>query len=103
MPHVSDLTDTEWALVEPLLADAARRRSTAAEAADERAVLDAVLYVLHAQCPWPELPPSYPACKTVAGRFEEWRRDGTWGKVYCLLHLNWCATRGREAAEAPRS
>jgi putative transposase len=71
----SDLTDEQWALIEPHLPDApggGRPRKT-----DPRDVLDAILYILRTGCQWRYLPGDLPPKSTVWRDFDRWRRDGT--------------------------
>lgn len=72
----SDTTDTEWALLKPLMPEPAgigRPRTT-----DLRAVVNAILYVLATGCQWRALPKDFPPRSTVQGYFYRWRNDGTW-------------------------
>lgn len=72
----SDMTDAEWALLEPLMPEPAgigRPRTT-----DLRDVLNAILYVLATGCQWRALGKDFPPRSTVQGYFYRWRDDGTW-------------------------
>lgn len=71
--YASDLTDAEWALLEPLLPPP---RSTGRPRAwPMREVLNAIFYVLRAGCPWRMLPESFPPRQTVYGWFLRLRDD----------------------------
>ena len=61
--YPSDLTDQEWALIEPLIPPAKRggRRRTV----DVREVMNGVLYVLGTGCQWRALPKDLPPKSTV--------------------------------------
>jgi putative transposase len=75
----SDTTEAEWALLKPLMPEAAgigRPRTT-----DLRAVIDAILYVLGTGCQWRALPKDFPPRSTVQGYFYRWRDDGTWHSI----------------------
>jgi hypothetical protein len=52
--YASDLTDAEWALIEPHMA-AAKRLGRPRET-ELRAVLDAILYIARSGCQWRMLP-----------------------------------------------
>lgn len=97
-PYTSDLSDEQWALVEPLIPPArpgGRPRST-----DVRAVVDAVLYVLKNGCQWRDLPHDFgPDWHTVYAYFAAWNDDGTWARIYDVLHRRWRREHGR--AETP--
>ena len=75
--YPSDITDAQWALIEPHIPaepGGGRPRKT-----DMRDVLDAVLYILRTGCQWRYLPVDFPPKSTVWRYFDQWRRDGTLG------------------------
>jgi hypothetical protein len=65
--YASDLTDTEWSLVEPLLPEPCRLGRP--RTVDFRAVLDGLLYILASGCQWRALPRDFPPRSTVQGYF----------------------------------
>ena len=74
-PYPSDLSDAEWALLEPLLASLERRGRPPKWST--RRIADAVFYLLRSGCAWRMLPREYPPWqKTVYYHFRKWRRDG---------------------------
>jgi putative transposase len=75
-PYPSDLTDAEWALLEPLVPpaqDLGRPRKT-----DLREVINAISYRNRNGCTWRALPRDFPPWRTVYNYFQQWRDDGTW-------------------------
>ena len=52
--YASDLTDAEWALIEPLMPVA--KRLGRPRATELRSVLDAILYIARTGCEWRMLP-----------------------------------------------
>src|SRR5216684_1372071 len=81
--YPSDITDAQWALIEPHLPPdpgGGRPRKT-----DMRDVLDAVLYILRTGCQWRYLPVDFPPKSTVWRYFDQWRRDGTLDTIHDLL------------------
>ena len=91
--YPSDLTDQQWALIEPHLPPApigGRPRST-----DMRDVLDAIFYILRTGCQWRYLPSDLPPRSTVWRYFDRWRRDGTLDAIHDRLR------RKARAAEKP--
>ena len=72
-----DLTDEQWALLEPHLP-----RSPAGKAgrpwADHRRVVNAVLWRTRAGASWRDLPSGYGPWKTAYNRHRRWSGDGTW-------------------------
>ena len=83
--YPSDLTDEEWALVEPLLPPERK--------VSRRAVLDAILYVLTTGCQWRQLPKDLPPKSTVHDYLIDWQSDGTLARIHLALY-----TKARELA-----
>lgn len=78
-----DLTDQEWALLEPLLPDQRRRKARPWK--DHRQVVNGVLWRTRTGSPWRDLPESYGCWKTVYNRHRRWSADGTWAHVLSEL------------------
>src|SRR6266508_1058647 len=74
-PYGSDLTDQEWAILQPLLP--APVPAGAPRTTDLREVVNAILYRLHNGCAWHALPHDFPPEGTVRDYFHQWRRSGT--------------------------
>jgi len=74
-----DLTDEQWARLEPLLPGQDRRRG--GQWVDHRRVIDGVLWRTRTGSPWRDLPGSYGNWKTVYNRHRRWSGDGTWRAV----------------------
>jgi DNA-binding LacI/PurR family transcriptional regulator/transposase len=81
--HPCDLTDAEWAILEPLLPhDRAQGRGRRREI-NLRQVLNALRYRLLAQCSWRGLPADWGLpWKTVHDYYRRFQHDGTWTKIY---------------------
>jgi len=94
----TDLTDEQWALVEPLLP---RRARTGRPRADLREVLNAVLYLNRTGCQWRLLPRDFPPWSTVHTHYRRWRADGTLDGVHDALRQNVRKKAGRHPS--PRS
>ena len=75
--YPSDLTDEEWALVEPFIPPA--KRGGRKRTVDVREVLNGILYVLATCCPWRALPKDLPPRSTVHGYLTLWAWDGALG------------------------
>jgi putative transposase len=90
--YPSDITDSQWRLIEPLIPvyPGGRPRKT-----DLRDVVDAVFYVLRTGCQWRYLPKDFPPKSTVWRYFDEWRHDGTLERIHDALR------RKVRAAEKP--
>jgi transposase len=94
--YPSDLTDAEWALVEPLVPPAkhgGRKRSV-----DVREVLNGIFYVLSTGCQWPALPKDLPPKSTVYDYFDLWEWDGTLERIHHELYVAVREHEGREAS-----
>jgi len=94
--YPSDLTDGEWAIVEPLIPPArhgGRKRSV-----DTREVLNAIFYVLWTGCQWKALPKDLPPKSTVHDYLELWNWDGTLERIHHALYVAVREKEGREAS-----
>src|SRR5713226_1959980 len=94
--YASDLTEAEWALIEPSMPATkplGRPRET-----DLRAVLDAILYIARTGCQWRMLPKDFPPFTTVQGYFYDWRDNGLFERINFELLLQAREAAGREAS-----
>ncbi len=94
--YATDMTDAEWALIEPFLPPAKRGgwpRTTVL-----RDVVNALLYLLRGGCPWRMLPGDFPPRSTVQRYFYAWRDDGTWRRINHYLVMAAREADGREAS-----
>ena len=78
-----DLTDEQWAVLEPLLPDRTPRRG--GRWIDHRPVVDGVIWRTRTGAPWRDLPPAYGHWQTVYDRHRRWSADGTWDRVLQTL------------------
>ena len=94
--YPSDVTDAEWALIEPLIPAAkrgGRRRKT-----DMRQTFNAVMYLLSTGCQWRYLPKDFPPQGTVRRYFDAWSWRGGLGRMHDALYEFCRAQEGREAS-----
>ena len=77
-----ELTDQAFTGVRPLLA-ADRRRGRPCR--DHRQVLGGIIWKLHTDRPWRDVPERFGPWQTCYGRLRRWQRDGTWPRVWALL------------------
>ena len=89
--YPSDVTDEEWALIEPHLPP--QRKGRRHPAPDRRDVLDAILYILTTGCQWRQLPKDFSSKSTVNRYLLDWDYDGVLARIYHVLY-----TAAREAA-----
>jgi transposase len=92
----SDLTDAEWAVLEPLLPPPSPvgRPPTW----PMRTIVEAIFYVLRGGVPWRMLPPCFPPRQTVYGWFAAFRDAGVWEAVNHHLVMLDRERAGREAS-----
>ena len=92
-PYRSDLSDAEWALVEPELTAwraprLARKVSSGSQPVHAlREIVNAILYVNRTGCAWEYLPHDLPPFKTVYGYFAAWRDEGVAERIHDLLSV----------------
>jgi putative transposase len=92
--YPSDLTDEQWAILEPLIPPAkpgGRPRSV-----DIREVINAIFYVDRTGCQWRALPHDFPPWSTVWSYFRTFRNDGTWERIHTALREQVRVKQGRE-------
>ena len=94
--YPSDLSDAQWALLEPLLAPEPAHPGRPRRV-PRREIVEAILYVLRTGCQWRYLPEGFPNWQTVYWYFRRWRDDGTWERANDLLRRRLRVQLGREA------
>lgn len=92
--YPTDLTDAEWAILEPLVPPP---KSGGRPARERREILDAIGYVVRTGCAWRCLPHDFPPWQTVYHYFRLWRVDGTWERIHDALREQARQTAGRAA------
>jgi putative transposase len=93
----SDLTDAEWAVLEPLLP--ARSHRGRPPVWSYRDIVEALLYLLRGGLPWRMLPPgAFPPMTTVQHYFYRWRDIGLWPSINHALLMMAREAVGREAS-----
>jgi transposase len=78
----TDVTDAQWEIIQPML-PAAKRRGR--PRTDLRRVVNAILYIVKAGCPWSLLPHDFPKYKTVFHIFRAWVRENLWERLNARL------------------
>jgi transposase len=93
--YPSDVSEEEWAIVEPMIPDArpgGRGRETSM-----REVFNAIRYVDRTGCQWRMLPKDFPPHTTVYRYFWEWSRYGVLDRIHQELLEKCRQACGREA------
>src|SRR5436189_2799936 len=91
--YLTDFTDDQWALIEPLIPVNAVGRP---RKVDMREVFNAILYIIRSGCQWDLLPHDLPAKSTVYDHFAQWRDDGTWQRIMDALRQKIRTADGRD-------
>ena len=96
--YPSDLTDAEWAHIEPLIPPGkpggGKRRVAI------RAVINGVMYILSTGCQGRALPKDVPPRSTVHDYLGLWNWDGTLDRIHHALSLKCREKAAREASPA---
>src|SRR5438093_11779690 len=80
--YISDLTDAQWAIVEPMIPPAKQStRGGRPRKVDMREVLNTLFYLNRSGCQWEMLPHDLLPKSTVYDYFSQWRDDGTWQAI----------------------
>ena len=79
----TDLSDEQWAILQPLLPPASQRGRP--RELELRAVINAILYVVVGGIQWRLLPHDYPAWPSVYYYFRTWRDTGKWQRLHDTL------------------
>ena len=94
--YPSDLTDAEWAHIEPLIPPAkhgGRKRKV-----DCREIVNGIMYVLSTGCQWRYVPKDLPPKSTLYDYFDLWTYDGTLENIHHALYVKCREQIGREAS-----
>jgi transposase len=83
MSRDRDLTDNQWARIEPLLPSARGRRSRPFR--DHRPLIDGIIYRFRTGCPWRDVPERYGPWWAVWRRHAQLASSGTWDKILTRL------------------
>jgi transposase len=99
MRYSSDLTDTEWEIIQPLLPT---RRKTRPPIWTKREILNGIFYQLKNgcldslfasgnptganRCNWSDLPRDLPPSSTVFWHYQQWCNEGAMERMMTALH-----------------
>jgi transposase len=78
-----DLTDVQWAALEPLLPTG--RRPGRPPTWTKRQLIDGIRWRIRVGAPWRDIPELYGSWAAAYALFRRWQRDGTWAQVLAVL------------------
>lgn len=81
----TDITDGQWEFLAPMLPKPA---ATGRPPTPPRLVINAILYLIKAGCPWHLLPKSFPPYKTVFHIFRKWTKNGILASIHDRLRAH---------------
>jgi transposase len=77
-----DLTDEQWAVIEPLIPEVERQPSGPGRPwHDARDVMNGILWILRTGARWQDLPDRYPSYQTCHRRFQQWGDSGVFDQM----------------------
>jgi putative transposase len=94
--YESDLTETEWSEVGPLIPPA--KRGGNKRTVDIRQVANGVMYILSTGCQWRAIPKDLPPKSTVHEYLVRWAHDGTLERLHHALYVKCREQAAREAS-----
>ena len=87
MSYSTDLTDTEWEILEPILHQILPiKKVTLPPDWTKREILNGIFYQLKNGCNWQDLPKDLPPYSTVYWHYKQWRSEGAIEALMSLLH-----------------
>ena len=98
--YESDLTETEWSEVGPLIPPA--KRGGNRRTVDIRQVTNGVMYILSTGCQWRAIPKDLPPRSTVHEYLVRWTHDGTLERLHHALYVK-CREQAARERRIPRS
>ncbi len=82
-----DLTDTQWARIEPLLPPRRPPKGSTGGRPrhDDRTMINGMLWILRTGAPWRDLPARYGPPSSVSTRFYRWQANGLWDRIFAAV------------------
>jgi len=81
-----DLTDRQWAALEPLLP--VGKKPGRPPKWSKRQLIDGIRWRTRVGAPWRDVPDCYGPWQTVYGLYRRWQRDGTWQRIVTGLQTS---------------
>ncbi len=76
------LTDAQWEKIRPCLPRPPRHRQGGRPRADDRRVLEGLLWILRSGARWQDLPEEFPSPSTCWRRLRDWEQQGIWLTIW---------------------
>jgi putative transposase len=92
--YSTDLSDAEWAILEPLIPAVKPGGRPAVH--ERRELVDAIRYWLRSGCAWRLLPHDLPPWRTVYHYWRAWQRAGVWEEANHALRAKVRVAAGRK-------
>jgi putative transposase len=92
--YLSDLTDAQWSILEPLIPPA--KPGGHPRTQNMREIVNAIFYLVRGGCTWRALPHDFPCWSTVWTYFRNWRLTGVWETIHTTLREAVRTNQGRE-------
>ncbi len=93
-PYPTDLTDDQWACIEPLVPTPKSGGRPAR--VERREIVNAIFYHVRNGGVWRALPHDLPKWQTVYDYFRQWRDDGTWQRIHDAVRDDTRRAAGRD-------
>jgi len=94
--YPSDLTDEEWAVLQPLFPPP--KRGGRPRTIDEREIMNGLLYILSTGCQWRQIPKDLPPRGTIYDYLKRFEWDGTLVRIHHELYMLCREQANREAS-----
>jgi transposase len=94
--YPSDLTDEEWALIEPMIPPG--KRGGGKRRVNIREVVNGLMYVLSTGCQWRAVPKDLPPRSTLYDYFDLWTWDRTLDRIHQTLYMASREKAGHQAS-----
>jgi transposase len=94
--YTHDLTEEEWAEVEPLIPPA--KPGGNKRTVNIREIVNGLMYILGSGCQWRDIPKDLPPRSTIHDYLDRWSYDGTLDDIHHVLYMKCREQAGRQAS-----
>lgn len=85
LPTLWEVPDDLWERIEPLLDELDPPKSTGRRRADQRRILDALIFRFRTGCQWNHIPRLYGDDATIHRTFQRWQQRGVFARIWGML------------------